>query len=239
MRKSMQRLWRAAACLCLAAGLGTAFFRWGVAVSLIATIALSMLSWVVLTVISKEDPRTWSVAQMSMAVVWGSSALAIISGLSALHELAGILLVTLVLTSPGLWPRLRRGWARARLRGAPPQGTLPPRSRQPDSPPPAIPHQRGPSDARAGDAQPECRVDPAILDDDALCLAWRTSFVRLQSAGSAREFGRLVELRREILDELTRRHDAGVARWLASGARAASNPRRFLDPASIPPGQRP
>ncbi len=227
MRTRMERLWRAAACLCLAAGLGMAFFRWGVAVSLVATVALSMLSWVVLTVISKEDPRTWSVAQMSMAVVWGSAALAIISGLSALHELAAILLVTLLLTAPGLWPRLRRAWAWARLRGQAPVGT-----------PPAIPRQRGPSDARAGDARAAGRVDPAILDDDALCLAWRSSFVRLQSAGSAREFGRLVELRREILDELTRRHDAGVARWLASGARAASNPRRFLDPASMPP-QRP
>jgi len=39
----------------------------------------------------------------------------------------------------------------------------------------------------------------------------------------------VVQLRQRYLDELQRRCPQGVARWLASGARAAGNPMTYLE----------
>jgi len=71
---------------------------------------------------------------------------------------------------------------------------------------------------------------PAWLTTDQLCLAWRSSFTALQRASNAAEQARLAECRRGFLDELERRDPAGFARWLADGARAASNPGRYVAP---------
>lgn len=65
------------------------------------------------------------------------------------------------------------------------------------------------------------------LDDEQLCLAWRRSFLLLERA-TGKDRVRIVELRREYLDELESRHPANFRSWLASGARAASDPSRFL-----------
>jgi hypothetical protein len=66
------------------------------------------------------------------------------------------------------------------------------------------------------------------MPDDALCLAWRHSFVALQGATTPRERAQLVLARQGYLDELTRRHPDGMTKWLASGPRAAGNPMPFL-----------
>jgi hypothetical protein len=66
------------------------------------------------------------------------------------------------------------------------------------------------------------------LDDEALCLAWRRSFVRLQQAPSLSARLRHVQERQRLLDELERRNPDGLAAWLASGCRAAGNPLPFL-----------
>lgn len=80
--------------------------------------------------------------------------------------------------------------------------------------------------------QLESAVEPEVeaveLSDDALCLAWRASFSALQRANSPAERLRIVEARRAYLEELERRNPPGVAAWLASGARAAGNPTRFV-----------
>lgn len=67
-----------------------------------------------------------------------------------------------------------------------------------------------------------------LLSDADLCWQWRTSFAALQRAASATERLPLVEARSALLDELADRHPEGFARWLNSGARAASDPARFL-----------
>lgn len=41
---------------------------------------------------------------------------------------------------------------------------------------------------------------------------------------------RVVQQRQLYLDELERRNPAGLAAWLASGARAAGDPTRFIVP---------
>ncbi|MGW1344400.1 hypothetical protein ACWCOV_25400 [Kribbella sp. NPDC002412] len=71
-------------------------------------------------------------------------------------------------------------------------------------------------------------VEAAELSDDALVLAWRSSFSALQRATSPAESAQIVEARHAYLDELERRNPPGVAAWLASGARAAGNPTRFV-----------
>ncbi|MEU4392132.1 hypothetical protein [Kribbella sp. NPDC023855] len=71
-------------------------------------------------------------------------------------------------------------------------------------------------------------VEPASLSDDALCMAWRASFSALQRASTPAQRLRIVDERRAYLDEIERRSAHGMAAWLASGARAAGDPSRFV-----------
>ncbi|MEJ1111451.1 MULTISPECIES: hypothetical protein [unclassified Kribbella] len=66
------------------------------------------------------------------------------------------------------------------------------------------------------------------LDDAALCLVWRRSFLRLEAAQSAPERLAVVEQRQQYLDELQRRSPEGLAAWLAAGARASGNPLPYV-----------
>lgn len=67
-----------------------------------------------------------------------------------------------------------------------------------------------------------------ILSDHQLCKAWCASFAALDNATTMAARLELVALRQGYLDELERRHPSGLEAWLASGARAASSPTRFL-----------
>jgi hypothetical protein len=78
-----------------------------------------------------------------------------------------------------------------------------------------------------------CRLDvsPASaqeLTDEELCREWRRSFVTLTSARSSRDLGLVVAQRQIYLDEMDRRSPSALQAWLASGARAAGGPDRFL-----------
>ena len=66
------------------------------------------------------------------------------------------------------------------------------------------------------------------LDDAAVCLAWRTSYLALQRLSSSASRLRLVQRRQHCLDELERRNPNGFAAWLASGARAAGDPSKYI-----------
>ncbi|SEP07411.1 hypothetical protein [Amycolatopsis saalfeldensis] len=68
----------------------------------------------------------------------------------------------------------------------------------------------------------------ADLATDELCVAWRRSYLELLRAVDEPSRQRVVRQRQEYLDELERRDSLGFARWLDSGARAGSDPRRFL-----------
>ncbi len=70
--------------------------------------------------------------------------------------------------------------------------------------------------------------DLSRLDDEALCLVWRRSFLRLETARSAAERLAVVEQRQKYLDELQRRSPEGLAAWLAAGARASGNPLPYV-----------
>jgi hypothetical protein len=71
-------------------------------------------------------------------------------------------------------------------------------------------------------------VAPDGLSDEALCRAWRASFSALERASSPAQRLRIVDERRAYLDEIERRTAHGMAAWLASGARAAGDPSRFV-----------
>jgi hypothetical protein len=74
--------------------------------------------------------------------------------------------------------------------------------------------------------QPVCELRE--LTDDQLCQAWRASTVSLREHPSGEELTRTVEQRQAVLDELERRNPGGLTTWLASGARAAGDPRPYL-----------
>ena len=65
------------------------------------------------------------------------------------------------------------------------------------------------------------------MSDDALCLAWRTSYVRLRRLQRAHQDHRVADLARQrgrYLDELERRHPEGSGAWIANGAGASTDP---------------
>lgn len=82
----------------------------------------------------------------------------------------------------------------------------------------------------AAGSPPSAPAEPVVADMSTveLCAAWRQSYFELLRAvdGPVRE--RLVGLRQEYLDELERRDSTRFALWLASGARAGTDPRRYL-----------
>ncbi|WP_147262997.1 hypothetical protein [Geodermatophilus sp. TF02-6] len=64
-----------------------------------------------------------------------------------------------------------------------------------------------------------------------VCRAWRVSYLWLERAREAREVAlvaRLAGVRQAYLDELERRAPSGFAAWLTCGARAASDPGRYM-----------
>jgi hypothetical protein len=81
----------------------------------------------------------------------------------------------------------------------------------------------------AGDdlTEPATR-DLRTLDDAALCLAWRQSFLRLSAATSAADRLSVVQQRQSYVDELHRRSPDGLVAWFNSGGRASGNPLPFL-----------
>jgi hypothetical protein len=89
-----------------------------------------------------------------------------------------------------------------------------------------VPIQPTPSPPRPGPPPPA--VLCASLSDAELCRRWRASFGALQHTVSPDQRLHLIETRAALLDELAHRNPAGFNRWLNSGARAASDPARFV-----------
>jgi hypothetical protein len=68
------------------------------------------------------------------------------------------------------------------------------------------------------------------LSDEALCHAWRRSFVMLERTASVVGRIRVVAHRQRLLEELEHRHPEELQAWFDAGGRAASGPERFLHP---------
>ena len=70
--------------------------------------------------------------------------------------------------------------------------------------------------------------DLGSMTTSELVMAWRRSYSQLLTVRSSPQLAAVAAMRQQLLDELERRDGAGVERWLRSGARAASDPSRFL-----------
>jgi hypothetical protein len=93
--------------------------------------------------------------------------------------------------------------------------------------------QRALRPVQAAPTAPRVRIDVqspvlATLSTPELCLAWRRSYFALGELPSGPARGELVTLRQSMLDEIERRDPAGFQRWLDAGARAGSDPGRYL-----------
>jgi hypothetical protein len=125
---------------------------------------------------------------------------------------AFMILVGLVVTSPHLLSQVRR-----RMTPTPdaPVVTRPRRVVTPAPAPPPV-------------AENVDFVVPDRMDDVDICLAWCSSYVALQRVRTAESRLRVVQMRALYLDDLERRNPDALLAWMASGARAAGDPSRFL-----------
>lgn len=69
---------------------------------------------------------------------------------------------------------------------------------------------------------------PADLTTPQLCVAWQRTYLVLLSLPAGDPRGEVVALRARLLDEIESRDPDGFTRWLDTGARAGSDPGRYL-----------
>lgn len=69
---------------------------------------------------------------------------------------------------------------------------------------------------------------PEALATGQLCVAWQRSYFALLDLPPGPAHDEIVRVRKCLLDELERRDRGGFSRWLQTGARAGSDPGRYL-----------
>ena len=117
-----------------------------------------------------------------------------------------VVLTLLLLAAPLAWPWLRRRYGRPPAREPWAAGCLE-----------IVP---------AAEAPPPMRFE--ALSTSELCLTWRRSYLALLDVAAGPGRCELVHMRECLLDELERRDRDGFTRWLDTGARAGSDPGRYL-----------
>jgi hypothetical protein len=201
--------------LATTAGLLCVIASWGLRGAVGSAVLVAVAAATVASAVWAADGRRAVPRIARVALAAGLIAPAIM-GLIAVFKFAGFLIVLiLAVTTPALTSLLQ---ARRRTKGHP-------SAVQPESTAPRVPATAG--QLASGPAAGPAR-DLHSLDDEALCLAWRRSFVLLEAARSAAERMSVVEQRQQYLDELHRRSPEGLAAWLASGARASGNPLPYV-----------
>ncbi|GAB2651755.1 hypothetical protein GCM10009743_29900 [Kribbella swartbergensis] len=88
-------------------------------------------------------------------------------------------------------------------------------------------HGRLPSDQPATSPCGQERLFDDMTNAE-LCMAWRRSFIDLLDASSPADVASVAAYREQLLDELEARSPGGFAEWMACGARAASDPSKYL-----------
>jgi hypothetical protein len=212
------RAWRWAAGATMAFGLGGAVVVWGV-LGPAATVALFCIPVALLAWLAGLTP-----AASTRLGTLGAAGLVASGGLVATCGAAGALLVVLVVsTSPFVRIALRSGALRSAVRHASSWDEVVSVERAGHQ----VPAPANGDGLRVLTGMPAADRVP-VLDDRALCDAWRRSYVRLQACSTTGVRHEVVRRRQLYLDELVRRHPAGAQRWFDSGARAAGNPYPFL-----------
>jgi hypothetical protein len=221
-----------------------------IAAPLVKLLSLALVVVIVATSIAwacgdERQNRSVGIGAVRIGLV-AASATVVVVGLGSL--LGGVavvaLLVIAVLSPPVVGPALRR-LGRAGSSLAPPAQSATGRPLAPDTQR-AFPRPRRSSEDRA--RQPaRTQVSPAVLnecpvfltdtwmtlpaatmDGQSLCLAWRKTSTVLRRELSLTVVETLARRRQELLDEMERRNGKGFQAWLASGARAAGDPSRYI-----------
>jgi hypothetical protein len=201
----------------LAGAVVSASIAWVVVVFALVALALGALS----ANLQSLDCEGFARGRMSGATVvrHGCVAGAVVVAMFGLSSLIGAAMLPLAalmgVTSPGAVD-----WWRARQRISMPVASIA------NHPEPRTPRH----DHRAEGTWPAV----ATMTDHELCLAWRRSYVELERADSAESRAAIAGFRGRVLDELERRNPTGFEDWLASGARAAGDPARYVVRAKSP-----
>ncbi len=201
---------------CLLAGVGIIVMP---AAALIGCLASGLLVGVIFGVNARNaadlaDPgagrAAWAGILVGAAPVIG---LLVVVGMIALFGAPGSVAFAVVLaTAAWLW------WFNRRRAAAPSEPAL--------QPPPEL----------ALEPARLTTTPPAEMSTEQLCLAWRQSYTVLQQTMPGPERDVIVGVRAGYLDELERRDQQGFSRWLESGARAGSDPSRYLAAGGEPEG---
>jgi hypothetical protein len=219
-------MWNISAGVVAGMGLGLAL----IAVPVGAIVALIIFGLLI------GSAMTWALtkevaAHPILRAFWGGAlsagVMVVVGGLSAALGIIGLLVVlVMVLTSPAFLAWLRRCLSRGQRAGSPPQEptakTLSPRP--------------GPELTSIGGEATRAlfAIDPTTLDDATLCAAWRISNVVLDQP-DASDLNRLMEVRRQLLDELQRRHPATFSSWLAATPEATDDLTPYFTDHENPP----
>jgi hypothetical protein len=224
LRRVHERVWTVATGTLIAAGLIAALHQPGVLASIALFLSASTMGMLVTIAFEPEElPGAELLRRMFLGGLVGGGLLVSLVGLSVTFGPGAAWPVGLcLLTCPDLhrWVRVLLG------RDAVPEPA-------PTPPPPARratrrPAVAAPPPAPLPDDEVESFVVPDVMGDDDLCRAWCSSYVALQRAETEEARMRVVGMRAIYLDEIERRHPEAFAAWLAAGARASQDPRRFL-----------
>jgi hypothetical protein len=230
----------------VAAGVGLSFVVWspGEVATLLctATLCVGVLLWFLVASVDGTRPTHafhWS-RLCSRALVAGAAVVAVAAYIAFVPSLAWPLAGLAVATSPPVVDRVLR-WRKNRR----PQANSDPVTADPLDRPGGHRSALPPSDEPAGGTSWTAlgATDAALaselpelseqqireLGTQELCQQWRRSFLALEKAGTAAQRMRVVAQRQLFLDEMDRRSPTALAAWLASGARAAGGPERFLN----------
>lgn len=219
MTQLRERAWRWGSRLTVVVGLLCAVARWGWATPLAEVLVFAFCAGLIAAGILAGDGLS-AARRVTRIAIWTGAMVTAVGGLIAvLGVTAVVLLVGLVAVSPAIRLCIDHRWFMAAT--ASESATADPPT------PPRTPLPQATVERRIVEEPPLPR-DLGSLDDAALCLAWRRSFPLLEAARTVPDRTRLVAQRQLYLDEMQRRCPSGVAAWLASGARASSNPLRFL-----------
>jgi uncharacterized membrane protein YhaH (DUF805 family) len=213
--------WMLVTAVTASVGVWAALWTWPVVAVLGAFVFTAAVSGSVAEAALRESGRR---RMRRVGAVGGLAGAAAVSamGLIALLGSPGLLLLgVLATTCPHLWMAVRR-WRASRAPG-------PARGRHMPKEAPETGARTVPTVLGNGSESPlEVPSEPRLLDDYALCSAWRRSYIVLERPHSPETQLRVVQQRQQYLDELERRNPTGLAAWLASGARAAGDPTRFI-----------
>jgi hypothetical protein len=210
-------VWSCCVYLATGAGLLCLIATWGLSGTITSGVLVALSATAAGTAVwSGDDGRRAARRIARVALVAGLVGPAAI-GLIAAFEFAGVLIVLIfAVTNPALTSRIRARW-------------FAPGERLDQQEEPALDRLPAARDRSAvNPPADEPMPDLSRLDDEALCLVWRRSFLRLETARSAVERLAVVEQRQKYLDELQRRSPEGLAAWLAAGARASGNPLPYV-----------